>query len=82
MPWLPETVDEAHLAPLPKMIRYLVQKRREIKALIKGEKDKLKRKYLTALVLGLRLAREERTATDKHRRDLCGNALKALFVVS
>ena len=54
MPWL-DTVDEAHLAPLPKMIRYLVQKRREIKALIKGEKDKLKRKQLDIKQLALKI---------------------------
>ena len=48
-------MDEAHLAPLPKMIRYLVQKRREIKALIKGEKDKLKKKQLDIKQLALKI---------------------------
>lgn len=55
VPSLPDTVDEAHLAPLPKMIRYLVQKRREIKALIKGEKDKLKKKQLDIKQLALKI---------------------------
>lgn len=55
LPELPQTVDEQHLAPLPKLIRYLVQKRREVKGLMKNEKDPLKVKQLDIKQLALKI---------------------------
>ena len=55
LPELPDTVDEQSLAPLPKLIRYLVQKRREVKGLMKSEKDPLKVKQLDIKQLALKI---------------------------
>ena len=55
LPDLPATVEEKDLAPLPKMIRYLVQKRREVKGLMKNEKDPLKAKQYDIKQLALKI---------------------------
>ena len=55
VPPLPETVPEDQLAPLPKLIRYLVQKRREVKALIKTEKDPMRAKQMDIKQLALKI---------------------------
>lgn len=55
LPDLPDTVEEQYLAPLPKLIRYLVQKRREVKNVMKNEKDSLKKKQLDIKQLALKI---------------------------
>lgn len=55
LPDLPDTVEEQYLAPLPKLIRYLVQKRREVKSIMKNEKDPLKKKQFDIKQLALKI---------------------------
>lgn len=78
---VPARLCDLQRSTLERLLKVSRQHRQATQAVALCE-DKLKRKYLAALVLGLRLAREERAAADKRRRDLCGNALKALLVVS
>lgn len=65
MPDHPDTVEEDQLAPLPtvslakltslQMIRYLVKKRREVKALMKNEKNLLRKKQMDIRQLALKI---------------------------